>query len=81
MTNLKKPIRTCISCREKFEQTTLVRLQCIDKNLKPFSGSGRSFYLCNDCLKNQKRCEKALYRQCRNKDNYFEQLKEIVENG
>ncbi len=81
MTNLKKPIRTCISCRVNFEQQQLVRLQCIDKNLIPFSGNGRSFYLCNDCLINQKRCEKALYRQCRNKDNYFAQLKEMVENG
>ena len=78
MTNLNKPIRTCVSCRVKFEQKELIRLQCIDKNLVKFSKNGRSFYLCNDCLKNQKKCEKALFRQCKNKDNYFEQLKEVV---
>jgi len=81
LTNLNKPIRTCIACRERIEQNKLIRLQCIDKNLASFNNSGRSFYLCDDCLNNQKKCEKALYRQCRNKDNYFEQLKEIVKNG
>ncbi len=56
----------------------MIRLQCIDKNLIAFSGSGRSFYLCNECFNEQKKCEKALFRQCRNNSNYFEQLKEIV---
>jgi predicted RNA-binding protein YlxR (DUF448 family) len=65
----------------KFNQKTLVRIQCIDKNLTLFNGNGRSFYLCNDCLADKKKCEKPLFRQCRNKDNYFEQLKEIVDNG
>ncbi len=81
MTKLKKPIRTCISCRGKFEQKELIRLQCINKNLIVFNNNGRSFYLCNDCKKDKKKCEKALFRQCRNKDNYFEQLKEIVVDG
>jgi predicted RNA-binding protein YlxR (DUF448 family) len=79
--NLTTPIRTCISCRIRCEQKMLIRFQCIDKNLSSFSKNGRSFYLCNDCLENKKKCEKALFRQCRNKTNYFEQLKEIVENG
>jgi len=79
LANLSKPIRTCISCRDKFEQKQLLRLQCINKNLIAFSGIGRSFYLCSDCLKTKKKCEKALFRQCKNKNNYFAQLKEIEE--
>jgi len=79
LSNLKIPIRTCISCREKKEKKLLNRYQCIDKSLSLFSGNGRSFYLCNDCIENKKKCEKALFRQCRNKSNYFEQLKNLVE--
>jgi predicted RNA-binding protein YlxR (DUF448 family) len=81
LTNLKKPIRTCISCRVKKEKNKLIRLQCINKNLTAFNGTGRSFYLCSECEQNKKKNEKALFRQCRNKLNYFEQLKEIVKNG
>jgi predicted RNA-binding protein YlxR (DUF448 family) len=81
LTNLKQIIRTCISCRLKQEQKELIRFQCIDKHLTTFNGKGRSFYLCSDCIDDKKKSEKALFRQCRNKDNYFEQLKEIVENG
>lgn len=76
----KIPIRTCISCRKKQEQNLLNRLQCKEKKLSFFTGSGRSFYICDDCL-DDKRLEKALYRHCKNKDNYIEQLKEIIANG
>jgi len=78
---LKKPIRTCVSCRNKFIQGLLTRLQCINKKLQPFDGIGRSFYICSDCQNNTKRLEKALYRHCKNKDKYIVQLKEILANG
>jgi predicted RNA-binding protein YlxR (DUF448 family) len=78
---LKITIRTCISCRDKYEQKTLNRLQCIDKKLQKYSGIGRSFYICNDCLDNTNKLEKALYKHCRNKDKYIVQLKEIFDNG
>jgi len=45
-------------------------------------------YICNDCIsilehsqnnqKDYKKIEKALYRECRNKDDYIGQLKEIL---
>jgi len=85
---LKKPIRTCVFCREKFEQKKLLRLKCEDKKLVPFDNNGRSFYICSDCVsileqtqENQKeyrKIEKVLYRECKNKDNYIGQLKEIL---
>ncbi|MEA2049155.1 MAG: DUF448 domain-containing protein [Campylobacterota bacterium] len=78
---LKLPIRTCISCREKQEKKLLIRLQCNDKKLTFFTGKGRSFYICKPCLNNEKKVEKALYRHCKNRDEYIVQLKEILTNG
>ena len=88
MAILKKPIRTCIICRNKFHQNDMLRLKCEDKKLVPFDSNGRSFYICNDCVlilehsqnnqKEYKKLEKALFRECRNKDDYIGQLKEIL---
>jgi uncharacterized protein len=85
---LKEPIRTCIICRGKFSKNELLRLKCEDKKLILFDGNGRSFYICKDCIsvikqeqdnqKNYKRIEKALFRECKNKDDYIGQLKEIL---
>ena len=75
----QKQIRTCVSCRNKFFQDNLLRLQCIDKNVVLFTKQGRSFYLCNDCIDDDKKVIKSLYRQCKNKADYKQQLKEIVE--
>jgi predicted RNA-binding protein YlxR (DUF448 family) len=75
---VNKQIRTCISCRNKFNQNKLLRLQCINKQLVIFSGENRSFYLCEQCILSQTNIVKALYRQCKNKAEYGTQLKEIV---
>ena len=78
---LKITIRTCVACRGRFAQKLLNRLQCTNKKLTKYTGNGRSFYICNDCLKQTDKLEKALYRHCRNKDNYIVQLREILKNG
>jgi predicted RNA-binding protein YlxR (DUF448 family) len=80
---LKITIRTCVVCRKKMAQKLLNRLQCNDKKLTAFTGIGRSFYFCNDCLEleNESKLEKALYRNCKNKDKYIVQLREILANG
>jgi len=78
---LKISVRTCIVCRNKIAQKLLNRLQCKDKKLISFSGVGRSFYLCDDCLRDENKLEKALYRNCKNKDEYIVQLREILTNG
>ena len=54
MENRKKPVRTCVVCRKKFLQKELNRLQCKDKKLILFSGSGRSFYVCPECINDKK---------------------------
>jgi len=78
---LKISIRTCVVCKTKFSQKLLNRLQCNDKKLTSFTGKGRSFYICNDCLKDDLKLEKSLYKVCKNKDNYMVQLREIFANG
>lgn len=78
MTFLKKPIRMCIVCRIRTEQKKLIRLRCSNKKLILFDGNGRSFYICSECIKNEKKLEKSLYRECKNKDAYIMQLKEIL---
>ena len=78
---LKITIRTCVVCRERMAQKLLNRLQCKDKKLIAFSGIGRSFYVCDACLEDKTKLEKALYRHCKNKDEYIVQLREILANG
>ena len=70
----------CVACRERFEQKSLLRLQCEQQRLSLFSGSGRSFYLCTECTDNDKKVTRALARACKSGDmNYLStQLKEII---
>ena len=74
------PLRMCISCRQRDSQCNLLRLQCIDGNIDLFKGRGRSFYLCKNCLEEEKKLFKALMRQCRSgeKDKLMNKLKEII---
>ena len=85
MANLRRPIRMCVVCRNRSEKENLLRLKCENKKLVSFNGYGRSFYICKSCLelafdneKDLKRLEKTLYRECKNKDEYIVQLKEIL---
>ncbi|MCD6433044.1 MAG: DUF448 domain-containing protein [Sulfurimonas sp.] len=75
-----KPIRMCCSCRKREIQETLLRLQCKDGFLIAYSGNGRSFYICKDCLEQEKKVLKAIMRQCRSgkKDKFTIRLKEII---
>ena len=75
-----QPSRMCVSCRERFQQKDMLRLQCIDGNLEVFRGFGRTFYLCNDCLKDEKKLLRSLMRQCKSgdKEKLMNKLKEII---
>ncbi|MDZ7818478.1 MAG: DUF448 domain-containing protein [Aliarcobacter sp.] len=87
MANSKMILRTCVVCRCKFEQKELLRLKCEEKKLLFYNNSGRSFYICCDCEKSlqtdingkdYKKIEKSLCRECKNKDKYVTQLKEML---
>ncbi len=45
-----KPIRMCIVCKKRLPQKSLERLQCKEKMIVSFSGRGRSFYVCKECI-------------------------------
>ena len=87
MANLKKILRTCVVCKEKLEQKELLRLKCEEKKLMLYNNFGRSFYICNSCrgylqsdlkTKEYKKIEKSLCKECKNKDEYVIQLKEML---
>ena len=40
------------------------RYQCIEKEIVPFSGIGRSFYICNNCI-NNKKLDKIIQKICK----------------
>jgi predicted RNA-binding protein YlxR (DUF448 family) len=52
--SIKEPIRMCIGCRERFLRKELLRLQCKNGQLIEFSGVGRSFYICKNCITSKK---------------------------
>jgi len=58
----------------------LVRLSCIEKEIKKYIGYGRSFYLCNECIKKgEKVLKRALSRACK-KEIKINNLEKIL-NG
>ncbi len=78
--NLHQIVRMCISCRGRNIQSDMQRFQCVDGILKPFDGNGRTFYLCDNCLSDEKKLLKALMRQCKSgdKEKLMNKLKEII---
>lgn len=75
-----KPIRMCISCRKRDAQDSLVRLQCNEGSLEVYKIDARSFYLCKDCINEEKKVLKSLMRQCKSgdKNKLMNKLKEII---
>jgi predicted RNA-binding protein YlxR (DUF448 family) len=73
---MKKPIRMCINCRNRFLQENLYRLYCKDKEVVKWQGVGRSFYICNNCI-NNKNLYKKISAICKLDK---EKSKEIVKN-
>jgi predicted RNA-binding protein YlxR (DUF448 family) len=79
-------VRMCIICKSRLSQKTLYRFQVRDGVLKPFCKSGRSFYICKECLDGN---QQKLVRILNNKYNlnlpyapaYGEILKETLLNG
>ncbi|MGD9969844.1 MAG: DUF448 domain-containing protein [Sulfuricurvum sp.] len=71
----------CVVCRGRFNQSAILRLQCKEGNLIPYSGEGRSFYLCNECV-DQKKTPGQLARLCKNgaTQTLMNRLKEIIVN-
>lgn len=72
------PIRMCISCRIKFPQKTLIRLVQLDKTIVKFTGRGRSFYLCQACLKEEKKVRGLAKRFKQEHERFVKLLVELA---
>ncbi|CAA6819378.1 MAG: Unknown protein [uncultured Sulfurovum sp.] len=65
-----QPIRMCIACRSKQPQNTLVRFKHEGKLIVASNGFGRSFYLCQHCMENEKKV-KGLIKRFGQEKAYF----------
>ncbi len=75
------PIRMCISCKKREIQNSLIRLQKKDNIVIKYSGIGRSFYLCINCIENDKHIlNKVSGRLKIKKESLEEILKEFKTN-
>ncbi|WP_069637691.1 hypothetical protein [Campylobacter pinnipediorum] len=76
------PIRTCVLCKNKFSQLLLNRYRFINGTLEIGAGFGRSFYLCDECLKkDDKILKKILEKHTKNSNFDVSRLKEKPLNG
>jgi len=77
----KYPIRMCIACRKRDYQKNLIRFQIKDRKVSPFSGVGRSSYLCQECIQDKKRLKQLSKRFSVDIDSFEKLLKELDING
>lgn len=73
-----KTQRMCVVCRQKFLQSTMMRLCEEDERIEVFCGFGRSFYLCKECAEKPKSVERILKSRKLNTQENQHQLKEII---
>jgi len=76
-----QPIRMCITCRNRHPQNTLIRLKLSGKDVVLFDGIGRSFYVCTDCVNNEKKVKGLVKRFKQNEEHFTKLLKELMNNG
>lgn len=80
-----KPIRMCIICKTRQNQSELNRFQILQNELNFNFKSGRTMYLCDDCLaKNDKDFNKSLQKNIKSnidKKLLASRLKERFLNG
>jgi predicted RNA-binding protein YlxR (DUF448 family) len=73
-----QPIRMCISCRSRHPQNSLIRLREEAKLVVKYSGIGRSFYLCNSCVQNEKKVKGLVKRFKQDQERFVKLLRELT---
>ncbi|STQ85595.1 DUF448 domain-containing protein [Helicobacter muridarum] len=73
-----KSIRMCITCKNRFLQSKLIRFKAGETKLSPYNGIGRSFYICNECLIKPKTVN-HIKKYIKHNEDIKEQLKEITQ--
>ncbi len=74
----RHPIRMCIACRSRYPQNTLIRLKQVEKEIIAFDGTGRSFYLCRECLENPRKVEGLSKRFRQDKEKFVVFLRALA---
>lgn len=75
-----KAVRMCVGCRGRFLQSELLRLCVYKTKVERFSGAGRSFYFCCECLSSEKTILKAIarYKTIKDKQKNLQEIQEIA---
>ncbi len=76
-----QPTRMCIACRSRYPQNTMIRLRQNGKEIVAFTGTGRSFYLCVECIQNEKKVKGLVKRFKQELEPFTKLLKELMNNG
>jgi predicted RNA-binding protein YlxR (DUF448 family) len=76
-----QPTRMCIACRNRHPQNTLLRFKQNDKEIVAHDGKGRSFYLCTQCIQNEKKVKGLVKRFNQELEPFTKLLKELMNNG
>jgi len=77
--NKSQPTRMCIACRSRLPQNTLIRLKQEGGEVVEFDGKGRSFYLCDICVNNEKKM-KGLVKRFKQDAEQLTKLLEALAN-
>jgi len=72
-----QPTRMCITCRSRHPQNTLIRLKQEEDEIVAYDGKGRSFYLCDVCVNNDKKINGLVKRFKQDKERFIKLLKEL----
>ena len=73
-----QPTRMCITCRSRHPQNTLIRLKQKGTEVIAFDGTGRSFYLCDVCSKNEKKIKGLVKRFKQDAERFTELLVKLT---
>ncbi len=69
----------CIACRSRSPQHTLIRLKQEGNDVIAYNGYGRSFYLCEDCSKNEKKIKGLVKRFRLDEERFVKLLMELTQ--
>ncbi|MCF6206132.1 MAG: DUF448 domain-containing protein [Sulfurovum sp.] len=67
----------CIACRSRYPQHTLIRLKQEGNDVIAYNGYGRSFYLCDICIKNEKKVKGLTKRFKLDEERFVKLLMEL----
>ena len=76
-----QPTRMCIACRSRLPQNTLIRLKQEGSEVVGFDGKGRSFYLCDICVNNEKKIKGLVKRFKQDAEQLTKLLKALADEA